>query len=190
MRSELIKLHGELQTTFIYVTHDQVEAMTMGDRIAILNDGVIQQVDTPGNIYHKPANMFVASFIGSPPMNFIKGIISDNGTFKVGEVALKLTDSLFGIAKNNNFLNKEVNLGIRPEHFSVERNDRQKLTVKTDLVEMLGSEKLVYFKLNGSSVIAKISPDTNVLMGDVLELSLEIDKAVLFDPETTDSILM
>lgn len=188
MRSELIKLHNDLQTTFIYVTHDQVEAMTMGDRIAILNDGVIQQVDNPRNIYSKPSNMFVASFIGSPPMNFIEGEITDKATFNIGDTSLLLAEDLMKKARDNNYLNKKIYLGIRPEHFDVENNGNPKISVKVDLIEMLGSEKLLYFKINNNNVIAKSSPDIDISNGAQIDLFVEIDKAVLFDAETTANI--
>lgn len=188
MRTELIKLHKQLQSTFIYVTHDQVEAMTMGDRIVILNDGIIQQLDTPQNIYSKPANMFVASFIGSPAMNFIKGVIDENANFLSGNTQLKLTNELFEFVKTKNYISKNIILGIRPEHFSVSINDNFDLSPQITLVEMLGSEKLIYFKINNDTIIAKIPPDISINSGDNINLSIEVSKTVLFDAETKLSI--
>lgn len=188
MRTELIKLHKQLQSTFIYVTHDQVEAMTMGDRIVILNDGIIQQLDTPQNIYNKPANMFVASFIGSPAMNFIKGVINENAVFLSGSTSLKLTNELFEFAKTKNYIGKNIILGVRPEHFFVSIDNNFDLSPTVTLVEMLGSEKLVYFKINDDTIIAKIPPDISVNTGDNINLSIEISKTVLFDTETKQSI--
>lgn len=136
MRSEIKKLHEKLQTTFIYVTHDQTEALTMGDRIVVLDKGVIQQVDTPDNIYKNPKNMFVAGFIGSPQMNFID-------------------------AKNLPMLNiekEDVIVGIRPEAFSLE-NGKYEITSSVDMVEMLGSEKIVYFYVGETKCCAKLSSD-------------------------------
>lgn len=185
MRSELIKLHKELQTTFIYVTHDQVEAMTMGDRIVIINDGIIQQVDIPENIYNKPSNMFVASFIGSPPMNFIKGEINDNSQFNTGSTQLKLTEELFNLAKSFQFLNKPVILGIRPEHFEFNLEADSIITVKIDLVEMLGAEKLLHFAIDGNMITAKVQPETDISNQSEAKLSVDLNKAVLFDAETT-----
>jgi multiple sugar transport system ATP-binding protein len=184
MRSELIKLHNELQTTFIYVTHDQVEAMTMGDRIVIINDGAIQQVDIPKNIYDKPANMFVASFIGSPPMNFIEGIINENRVFDSGEVSFNVPDSLYERAKALNYVTRLVILGIRPEHFSVDTTNNSVFTAPVNLVEMLGSEKIIHFNFIKSNIAAKVPADFEVSKDDTISLGVDLDKAVLFDVET------
>ena len=129
MRTEIKKLHEKLQTTFIYVTHDQTEALTMGDRIVILNDGKIQQVDTPQEIYNNPKNMFVAGFIGSLPMNFINA-------------------GIFGQDEN-------IIFGVRPEKMFSTRENAYKLTVDVDIVEMLGSEKIAYFYIDGKKCCAK-----------------------------------
>jgi len=188
MRTELIKLHKQLQSTFIYVTHDQVEAMTMGDRIVILNDGIIQQLDTPQNIYSKPANMFVASFIGSPAMNFIDGIVSDNADIIAGNTSLKLNNKLFELAKASNYIGKNIILGIRPEHFSLSYEENFDLSSQVTLVEMLGSEKLVYFKVNNNTLVAKVQPDVTINIGDTINLFIETDKVILFDPETKQKI--
>jgi multiple sugar transport system ATP-binding protein len=184
MRSELIKLHKELQTTFIYVTHDQVEAMTMGDRIVILNEGIIQQVDAPGNIYSDPGNMFVASFIGSPSMNFIKGKIGEDNVFRAYDFSFSLNDELFNIAKSNNSIDKEIVLGIRPEHFAIEEGLEPMISVKPTLVEMLGSEKLIHFSIGVIPVTAKVLPEHYVTEESDVTISLQLDKAVLFDPES------
>lgn len=181
MRSELIKLQKDLQTTFIYVTHDQVEAMTMGDRIVILNEGIIQQVDMPDNIYNMPANMFVASFIGSPPMNFIHGKMQGNATFIAGNYQISLNEELSKVVERNNQTDKDLVFGIRPEHFSVNLDEGPVLSFKSDLIEMLGSEKLLHFSLNEDKITAKIPPDT--VMSD--KLAINISKAVLFDPIST-----
>lgn len=188
MRSELIKLHKDLQSTFIYVTHDQVEAMTMGDRIVILNDGRIQQVDVPENIYNKPANMFVASFIGSPAMNFMPGIIDENRIFTSGELSFQVTDYIYNLVKANNYLSKQIIFGIRPEHFSIEIDNMPAVTMKVNLVEMLGSEKLLHFNVNGTDVTAKVTPDRIFSAGDSVTLGVDLSKSVVFDPESKNSI--
>ncbi|MGD9580032.1 MAG: ABC transporter ATP-binding protein [Vampirovibrionia bacterium] len=181
MRSELIKLHSELQTTFIYVTHDQVEAMTMGDRIAIINDGTIQQVDKPSNIYNNPANMFVASFIGSPPMNFIEGKVDDNALFVTEKFSFKLNENLFEIVKSSNSLNKTIILGIRPEHIKITEKDSADFSINLDLIEMLGSESLLHFSVGARSVAAKAHPDSSFSAGDEVSFKIDLSKVVLFD---------
>ncbi|MEI7475503.1 MAG: sn-glycerol-3-phosphate ABC transporter ATP-binding protein UgpC [bacterium] len=184
MRSEIKKLHQKLQTTFIYVTHDQVEAMTMGDRIVILNGGIIQQVDTPDNVYSNPANMFVASFIGSPAMNFIEVEVISENKIQFNNQTLNLSEQLINIVKNNSLLNKTVVLGIRPEHFSDEIKSENSLTIMPQLVEMLGSEKLVHFKIGDKAVSAKISPDIHLEADQEFCLGINMDKALIFDKES------
>lgn len=188
MRAELSRLHKDLQTTIIYVTHDQVEAMTMGDRIVILNKGVVQQFDTPKAIYDKPNNMFVAGFVGSPAMNFIHGIVDSNGRFETGVSSFLLNENLFNVVQRNGFVDKAIVLGIRPENFceKVNQNECQAyIKVNIDLVEMLGSEKLLHFRLKEEQLTAKIHPDHDIYGGEDILLELELDKCVLFDPETT-----
>lgn len=183
MRSEIKKLHSKLQTTFIYVTHDQVEAMTMGDRIVILDKGIIQQLDTPDAVYSKPENMFVASFIGSPAMNFINVKVSQNA-FIVGDQSIQAAGGLVEVIKNNHLDNKEVVLGIRPEHFAVAQVETEGLKIVPELVEMLGSEKLVHFSLNNKTLTAKLPFDSNIHENQELILKPDIQKCLLFDPET------
>ena len=152
MRSEIKKLHEKLQTTFIYVTHDQTEALTMGDRIVVLDKGHIQQVDTPEEIYNNPKNTFVAGFVGSPQMNFIKGELIDE--------------------KYNG-----LTVGIRPEKMIT--NGNIKLTVDVDITELLGSEKIVYFNIEDSKCSAKLP--ANAEIGTKLELSVNPADIYLFD---------
>ena len=155
MRSEIKKLHERLQTTFIYVTHDQTEALTMGDRIVVLNNGDIQQVDTPDNIYNNPSNTFVAGFVGSPQMNFING--KDLG------------------------LNEKILYGIRPEKMTKPEGEI-KLTVKIELTEMLGSEKIAYFNIGDKKCCAKLPSDTT--LEQTLEISINPSDLYKFDPTT------
>lgn len=159
MRSEIKKLHEKLQTTFIYVTHDQTEALTMGDRIVVLNGGDIQQVDAPDEIYNNPKNTFVAGFVGSPQMNFIDG--KDIG------------------------LDENILYGIRPEKMTKADGDI-KLTVEVDISEMLGSEKIAYFNIGEKRCSAKLEPEIQI--GKTLELSIKQDDLYKFNKETGERI--
>ncbi|MBO6180532.1 sn-glycerol-3-phosphate ABC transporter ATP-binding protein UgpC [bacterium] len=159
MRSEIKKLHEKLQTTFIYVTHDQTEALTMGDRIVLLNNGDIQQVDSPDEVYNNPKNTFVAGFIGSPQMNFIDG--KDLG------------------------LDENILYGIRPEKM-VKPDGNIKLTVEVDISEMLGSEKIAYFDIGAKHCSAVLSSDFNI--GKTLDLSINSADLYKFDKQTGERI--
>jgi len=181
MRFEIKKLHDTLKTTFVYVTHDQVEAMTMGDRIVVLNNGVIQQADTPEHIYNWPENMFVAGFIGAPAMNFIETQILSDKTIKLGSYTIYPDDNLNAVIHNNSLIDKKVTIGIRPEHFYVNSNG---LKIIPELVEMLGSEKLVHFNLEGKKTVAKLSSDHEVKTGEEIVFSPDVSKILIFDTET------
>ena len=176
MRSEIKKLHQKLQTTFIYVTHDQTEALTMGDRIVVLNNGVIQQVDKPEEIYNNPKNTFVAGFIGSPQMNFIDAEI--NGTYlEFGGIKVNGYGHLFDI--------RTLTVGIRPEKMVCEDGDI-KLEVDVDMTELLGSEKIAYFNIGTDRCSAKLPPEHSD--GGKLELSIRREDLYLFDKETGERI--
>lgn len=180
MRSEIKKLHEKLQTTFIYVTHDQTEALTMGDRIVVLDKGVIQQVDTPDNIYKNPQNTFVAGFVGSPQMNFIDGQVF-NDTLIIADIPIKLCeDQQNAIGTRNN-----VTIGIRPENMTSTDGDI-KLAVKVDMVEMLGSEKIVYFYIGDTKCSIKLNPAFAV--EDELILKINKNNIFFFDKETGERI--
>lgn len=176
MRSEIKKLHEKLQTTFIYVTHDQTEALTMGDRIVVLDKGVIQQVDTPDNIYKNPTNTFVAGFVGSPQMNFLDGIMTD-GVLVVEGIPIQLSDE----QKETIGDKQNLTIGIRPENMT-SSDGGIKLSCKVDMAEMLGSEKIVYFYFGKTKCCVKLPP-TFVVEDDIV---LKIDKNNLFffDKET------
>ena len=176
MRSEIKKLHKKLDTTFIYVTHDQTEALTMGDRIVVLDKGILQQVDTPENIYSCPSNIFVAGFIGQ--MNFIDAKITD-GYLTFEQVKIPLTDDI----KSRFADRKEIIIGIRPENMT---NGDIKFSTEVDIVEMLGSEKIVYFEIQGKKCSAKLSPDTCV--EKQVELSVSLENMLFFDKETEKRI--
>ena len=176
MRSEIKKLHKKLDTTFIYVTHDQTEALTMGDRIVVLNKGIVQQVDAPKTIYSSPANIFVAGFIGQ--MNFIDAVVED-GTIKFADVVIGLDDELRARIGGRS----EVVLGIRPENMTCGNIE---FSAKVDITEMLGSEKIAYFEIDGKKCSAKLS--SNEEIGEELKLSISLDNILFFDKQTEERI--
>ncbi len=169
MRSEIKKLHKKLQTTFIYVTHDQTEALTMGDRIVVLDKGVIQQVDTPQNIYSNPANTFVAGFIGQ--MNFIKATI-ENDSLKFGNVVIPIPEKIKEKISSMN----TVTIGIRPENMS---GGDIKFAVYVDISEMLGSEQIAYFNIDENKCSARLDSDFHI--GEELILGISTDNMLFFD---------
>ena len=194
MRIEISKLHQRLQTTIIYVTHDQTEAMTLGTRIVVLKDGVIQQVDTPQNLYDRPGNLFVAGFIGSPQMNFIDATLQKEGN----NVYLvfgphKITVTPEKAEKVKDYIGKEVTLGIRPENIydastypKANANNTVHSTVR--VYEMLGAEVFVYVTVEGVDVTVREAPGTVVKPGDEMDLSLDVEKIHIFDKETQVTI--
>ena len=174
-RIALQKLHRQLETTFIYVTHDQVEAMTMGDRIAVLRDGTLQQVDTPSVLYDHPANVFVAGFIGTPTMNFFPATVEDHmlsGTgFRLKVEAPPRLD--------------RVIVGLRPEALKpAVPSDELPMDVQVDVVEVMGSDQYIYGQIGEDSLTARLEPHFRVAPGDRLRLRVETDQLHLFDPET------
>jgi multiple sugar transport system ATP-binding protein len=195
MRSEISRLHGELGTTMIYVTHDQVEAMTMGDRICVMRDGIIMQVADPLTLYLRPENLFVAGFIGSPPMNLLKGKVQqrdgglqfvENGEKDV--LALPLKGPLQAIASK--YVDKEIVFGIRPENISIDPKDGSStpVTMTVEISEPMGSESLVYLKSGTGYLIARIHGEHLFHVNDQLTIQLNLDKATLFDPQTEQVI--
>src|ERR1700720_907512 len=179
-RIQLQKLHRDLETTFIYVTHDQVEAMTMGDRIAIMNAGILQQVGTPGEIYDHPANLFVAGFIGSPTMNFVPATAS-NGTAKASGFEVKLPKPVSAT---------KGTLGFRPEAVTDRITDEANtMQMKVDVVERLGSDQFLYGQVGGDSVTARVDPRMKVDPGDTVKLGLDTRTLHFFDPETEQALL-
>ncbi|GAA0122278.1 MAG: sn-glycerol-3-phosphate ABC transporter ATP-binding protein UgpC [Clostridium argentinense] len=187
-RAEITKLHNKLKTTFIYVTHDQTEAMTMGDRIVIMKDGLIQQVDTPENVYSNPANVFVAGFIGSPKMNFIDAVIvkeGDNIFIKLPNSMIKLNEDKAKRIIDRGYLNKNIIMGIRPEHmYYNEKETDISLDGVVDFIEMLGSEKYLYLTMEGSTFIARVNSDNVVKKGDKLRIYLDDRKIHIFDKDS------
>ena len=195
MRAEINKLHTRLGTTMIYVTHDQIEAMTMGDRICVMKDGVIQQIDTPLNIYDKPANTFVAGFIGTPPMNIFKGtLVSEDGkfVFKSGPISVALPAD-WNIAIES-YVGKDILFGIRPEDIGSERAtsdaNAPSITAKVDVREPMGAE--IYLHLDtgvDSPCVARVEPHLDAKVGETITLKLAICAAHMFDPATTNRIV-
>ena len=213
MRTEISKLHARLATTFIYVTHDQVEAMTMGTRIVVMKDGFMQQVDTPQNLYDYPVNLFVAGFIGTPQMNFFKGsklVKEDDGVYItfVGNNKIKLPEAIVARIKNiDEYLNtdKEITLGVRPEDIHqdeafVSAHPETSLKARIEVIEKLGAETQIYCELdyedkeasvidNSTQMIAKISSRAVVALRDVVTLSFDADHIHMFDGETEATML-
>ncbi len=187
MRAEIKKLHRKLKTTMVYVTHDQVEAMTMGDRIAIMKDGIIHQLDTPMNIYNKPADLFVAGFIGSPAMNFIPTVISENNTLYSENMNIEFPLPVQYKSKFMNAGKKAVTIGIRPENFSINCIDGQSISIsaRLDLIEPLGNETILYVTRQDTRlhcIIHDFNPDSDVF--DEITLCPDMDKIHLFNSET------
>jgi len=181
MRSEIKKLHEKLQTTFIYVTHDQTEAMTMGDRIVLLDKGVIQQIDTPDNIYHNPRNMFVAGFVGSPQMNFIDGSMI-NDTLVLDDIPIQLTPQQLAVIGPSR---RSLIVGIRPENM-IDPNGKIRIGVKVDMSEMLGSEKIAYFYIGKNRCSVKLPPTFSV--DEDMILKIDSETMFLFDEVTGERL--
>ncbi|MBI3011969.1 MAG: sn-glycerol-3-phosphate ABC transporter ATP-binding protein UgpC [Candidatus Omnitrophica bacterium] len=195
MRTEIHKLHLRLQTTMIYVTHDQTEAMTMGDRIVVMNKAIIQQVADPLTIYEHPANRFVASFIGSPPMNFISGKIVRAGQalfFTEGTFRLRVVDEM--AARLLTYENKPVLFGIRPEDlydklFITDAPSDCVVTSTVDLVEPLGAEVYLHLNVGHHAIIARVGPHDRPEVNQDIDLVFDMGKAHFFDTETEAAIV-
>lgn len=186
MRSELIKIHRQVGATTIYVTHDQVEAMTMADRIVVMNLGVIQQVGTPEELYFHPKNMFVAGFIGDPPMNFVRGRIT-KGQFVSDDGNVTISD--LPIDKERQTEGRKVVMGYRPESVSLEEKENSiKLSGKVELLEMLGDTLNVYLNDDGVKTIIKVNPDAPIKVEDVCTYYLTKDVLHFFDAKTEEVI--
>jgi multiple sugar transport system ATP-binding protein len=194
MRGELIKLHERLNATMIYVTHDQVEAMTMGDRIVVMRDGFIQQVGPPMEVYNKPVNQFVAGFIGSPPMNFIDArLIQINGTLHVDIDGLHLPLSEDKAKHVEAYANRDVVFGIRPEDIlpSGETDGKHlaPLQASVEVLEPLGAEIVLELSTKGHNYIARMDPQLRVKMHDELQIFFDMERVHLFDRQTEQAIL-
>ena len=196
MRTEISRLHKEIGATIIYVTHDQTEAMTLGTRIVVMKDGVIQQVDSPEHLYDHPVNKFVAGFIGSPQMNFIDVKVNEEN----GRIVLTVNNEelippvpVGKMLKDRGYAGKTVTLGIRPEdlndaQIAVEASQGNTITTEVKLHEMLGSEIYLYFDFNGVPMTARVNARSKARIGDTVKLALDLTKAHFFDPETEEAI--
>ena len=194
MRTELIKLHQRLQTTFIYVTHDQTEAMTMGDRIVIMDEGKILQVDTPKNIYDRPANLFVAGFIGSPQMNLIATVLQQDqsGYFaEIGGARVPLEQADISPALLAEYRDRLVTLGIRPEHLFLPSPQKSGVILpgaEIELCEMLGAETFLHLMTSNGKMIVRIQAALSLAPGRHLDIALDSSKIHLFDTESGVSL--
>lgn len=194
-RAQIVKLQRQLGTTTIYVTHDQTEAMTMGDRIAVMNAGQIQQLATPLELYNHPANRFVAEFIGSPPMNFLTVQVKPPLTLEHAQFHLTLPENWRPTLQN--YQGQSVILGIRPEHLHLGEATPQNLPVQVELVEALGNETYLSVtqqssdnsSLTASILQARINPDQTIRVGESLWLSIQVDKIHLFNPTTGTALV-
>ncbi len=188
-RAQISKLHQRLQTTFIYVTHDQTEAMTMATRIAVLNKGVLQQMDTPQQLYDFPANLFVAGFIGSPSMNFFNGkIIKEGGDFFVDLNSFKVKVPQSKQNTYDSLVDQDVIFGIRPEdihnpEFAPPSIIAESVTTKVDVTELMGNEIFLYLVNGDHNFVARVDPRTRVEMGDEIEVVFNMENMHIFDPK-------
>lgn len=192
MRAELIKLHYELGTTFIYVTHDQTEAMTMGTRICVMNKGVIQQIATPNEIYNYPANLFVAGFIGSPAMNTMSAVLKERGeqaSVDVNGTEIIIRKPDFAKPRWEKYIDKPVVLGVRPEDIAVcSEGDSGAIAGKVDVTEFMGAELFINITSGESTLVAKVRPEQQVKMGDTIWFRFDPAKLHLFDKESENAI--
>ena len=194
-RAEIIKLQKRLGTTTIYVTHDQTEAMTMGDRIAVMNEGKLQQLDTPQRLYDNPANRFVATFIGSPSMNvFPSQVVSVDGEVSVVADGFRVSLPPERAEGLRSYIGKEVLFGIRPEHMQVREfaetvHDGNTVNLMVELVEPLGSETLIHLAgPGGETIVSRADPRTRARRGEEVEIVVDTSQVHAFDPETEESL--
>ena len=188
----LQKLHQRLQTTTIYVTHDQTEAMTMATRLVVMKNGMIQQVGVPKEVYENPKNIFVGGFIGSPPMNFLTGTLVKN-KINIGNVSIAIPEKKMNVLRELGYGNKKIIMGIRPEDFHdrsgfIEISNGAIIDVKIEVTELLGAEALVYSHIAGQPLIARVHPQSDVKPGQVLTLAMDMNKVHFFDPKTENRI--
>ena len=198
MRTEIAKLHKNLGTTFIYVTHDQTEAMTMGDRIVVMKDGFIQQVDTPQNLYEFPCNEFVAGFMGSPQMNFIDAVIEKKGdgyALKFGQYSINIPKEKNANDVLKDYVGKDVVFGIRPEDvhdepdFIAKASEDSIVEADVEVTELMGAETYLYLNCEGNAITARVEPTSTAKGGDRSKIAFDLKKMHLFDKETEKTIL-
>ena len=192
MRIVISELHQRLETTFVYVTHDQTEAMTLGTRIVVMKDGVAQQIDTPQNLYDNPSNLFVAGFMGSPQMNFIEAKVVKSGTdlmLMFGSHSIKVPDAKAKLLKDGGYEDKAIILGIRPEDVKDEEmfisNSKDSvIDAKVKVYELLGAEVFLYLTIDQFEVTARVNPRTTARPGDTIKVAFDLSKMHIFDKET------
>ncbi|TQR05517.1 ABC transporter ATP-binding protein [Psychrobacillus soli] len=192
MRAEITKLHKELKTTTIYVTHDQTEAMTMATRIVVLKDGVIQQVGTPREIYAKPNNIFVGSFIGAPAMNFLEGILTEAGLDIAGTI-IPLSMDQINTLKEKGYMNQTIVIGIRPEHIKLANEHKESennvhFQTKIELAELTGSETILHVKLNDKEMVVKVDAVEPFESGQSIDMIFDFEHIHYFDKQSTERI--
>lgn len=189
MRAEIAKLHQRLQTTTIYVTHDQTEAMTMATRLVVMKGGIINQIGTPKDVYEKPENVFVGGFIGSPAMNFFRGTLAE-GLFHIGDISLKVPEGKMKSLREQGYIGQEVILGIRPEDIHDEpvfneASQGTKVNIKVEVAELLGAETMLYSSINGINFVARVDARTQIQALQHINVAFNLNKAHFFD-ETTE----
>lgn len=191
-RAEIVKLHKKLKTTFIYVTHDQTEAMTMGDKIVVMKDGVIQQFASPQELYKNPVNLFVAGFIGSPQMNFLDvEVVETDGILflKNNECEIQLNSEIPELLKEKDYIGKTIVIGIRPEDVTVGVRDKEfYIKAFVDAIENMGSEKYLYCKAGGDNITARVPSESVIKIGDSIDISFNTSKVHYFDKENEQRI--
>ncbi|MFD1360968.1 ABC transporter ATP-binding protein [Lentibacillus salinarum] len=192
MRAEIQKLHRRLQTTTIYVTHDQTEAMTMATRLVVMKDGVIQQVGAPKDVYDQPENVFVGGFIGSPSMNFLTGTLQD-GYFNNNDTNIKIPEGKMKVLREQGYVNKDVVLGIRPEDIHdepafINASPETKITATIDVAELMGAESYLYSKVDAQDFIARVDSRSDITGGEQIELAFDMNKSLFFDADTEQRI--
>ncbi|AUJ30588.1 MAG: ABC transporter ATP-binding protein [Liquorilactobacillus hordei] len=195
MRTVIAKLHRRLNTTTIYVTHDQTEAMTMADRIVIMRDGKIQQVGTPQDVYYKPYNLFVASFIGSPSMNFFNVILKDGFVIdEQDDLRLAVPEGVYKTLKNKGYEGSKMTLGVRPEDIHtegtfIETFPQAKIHAEVIVSELLGAESMLYSKVGQTEFVSKVDARDYMEPGETVDMGFDLNKAHFFDSETELAIL-
>lgn len=197
MRTEIAKIHNRTQTTFIYVTHDQTEAMTLATRIVVMKDGIVQQVATPQDIYNNPVNIFVAGFIGSPQMNFIDAKVAQ----KDGKVvlvfeneAVALQEEGAAVLKENGYVGKDIIMGIRPENISTDeefiaKNKDAVIIANVEVTELMGAETYLYLTKGKANITVRVAGASKAKAGDKLKLAIDASKIHVFDKETEQTVL-
>ncbi|WP_042224525.1 ABC transporter ATP-binding protein [Oceanobacillus manasiensis] len=188
MRAEIQKLHQRLQTTTIYVTHDQTEAMTMATRLVVMKDGIIQQVGAPKEVYDNPENVFVGGFIGSPSMNFFSGKLTESG-FQMGDIKIQVPEGKMKGLREQNYIGKDIILGVRPEDIHdepvfIESTPGSKIKATIDVAELMGAESYLYSKVNEQDFVARVDSRTDVKGGQEMELAFDMNSAHFFDVES------